>query len=183
MPHASASFARTVSTSPDELAPRFAVAERRLTARALDGWRQCPDQPVPGHDANSLMIVDPGGRAWLESIGPALATLVPLAPGQRVERAPGLIGELAAVCDLIAMQPMPVTFEANLATPAGQGVMLRGIALPIARRGQPVTRAQIICSWREILNRAATARLRRELGEALRMHRDTERPEPFPRRG
>lgn len=137
---------------------------------------------MPGYDDNSLVIVDPGGRAWVESIGPALAALVGLVPGQRVERAAGLLGELAAVGDLIALQPLPVSFEAHLTAVSDCGVMLRGIALPIARRGQPVGRAQIICSWREILNRAATARLRRELGEALRMHRGADRPDPFPRR-
>ena len=183
----SSSHARADALPPDEIAPRFALVERRLTAQALDCWLARPDRPVPGFSAHSLMVLDPGGRAWIETVGAALAAISGLVPGQRLERGPGLAGEFAAACDLLALQPMSVPFEAHLAPFNGPGIMLRGIALPIgtrpgSTRHGSVARAQIICNWREILNQAATLRLRRELCEALRLNQPLDRPDPFPRR-
>lgn len=153
-----------------DVPPVFVVAERRMTAQALDLWRSGGGQPVPGFDAHCLVVADPTGFAVIETVGPALAYTFGLAAGMSLDGATGLAAEIRAACDLVAIGCQPVPFEATLPAPQRAVILARGIALPIGVvDGSVPERVQIIVNWREVLDRAATTRLRRELGAALRI--------------
>ena len=151
-----------------ELPPRFTVIERRMSGRALDAWAACNHGIVAGFDDNSLVIRDPGERSTVETAGDAVIAIFGLAPGMLLNSRDALASELCAACDLIALRPLPVPFEASLLAPGRACILVRGIALPIAGARGAAERVQIVVSWREVLNRAATTRLKRELSAALR---------------
>lgn len=160
-----------------EMPPHFVVMERRLAGQALDRWHAGGRRMVAGFDDNSLVITDPAGLATIESVGAGITAAFRLAVGMRLDGRDGLAAEIRAACDLIAIDPRPLPFEASLAAPARALILMRGIALPIGAGlsapdpGQFPDRVQIIMNWREVLDRAATTRLRRELGAALRLVR------------
>ena len=59
--------------------------------------------------------------------------------------------------------------------------MVRGVALPLIA-GADAGKVQAIVNWRQVLDRAASRRLREELGMALTMVRGSRmqrRPDPF----
>lgn len=62
----------------------------------------------------------------------------------------------------------PIPFEASLSAAGGSLVLVRGIVLPLISPRHNIDTVQVVLSWREVLNRSATRRLRRELGDALR---------------
>ena len=167
----------------DVLASKFDLpagllkAEQRLAERALRQWIAAGKREVSGFDAHGLLIADPGGQAQILRIADGIAKVFGLAEGQMLALDPGLAphglgAELGAACDLVALGCRPIPFEASLGTPGHGLILARGIALPV-----PDDRVQVVMSWREVLNRSATARLRRELGQALqsvtgpRMHK------------
>jgi hypothetical protein len=169
-----------------DVPPHFVVMERRMAGQALDRWLEGGRGLVPGFDDNGLVIADRAGMACIESAGAAVTATFGLAAGMRLDGRDGLAAEVRAACDLIAIDPRPLPFEASLSAPGRALILLRGIALPIgagvspAERGQIPARVQIIVNWREVLNRAATTRLRRELGAALRLVRPIQtRTDPF----
>jgi hypothetical protein len=166
-----------------DVPPMFVVAERRMAGRAVDCWHAGGGGLLDGFAANSLVVVDPAGAAWISSVGDAIGRSFGLAAGMRLDGRAGLASELRAACALIAIDPQPVPFEASLPTPAGGVLLVRAVALPIdARPGHLPERVQIVVSWREVLNRAATTRLRRELGAELRLvSQDSTRIDPFSR--
>ena len=160
-----------------DLPPHFPMTERRLAALALAQWTQDRCRLVPGHDANSIVIAEPDGLPFVISVGDAVAATFALLPGDHLDAQGGLAAELRAACDLIAIDLKPVPFEANLAAPGRAGILTRGVALPIGPRMESV---QVILSWRELLDRSATRRLRREVGAALRhLPRKTPQIDPF----
>jgi hypothetical protein len=160
-----------------ELPPQFPVAERRLAGLALAQWRRDRHQPVAGYADNSILIAEPDGRPRVTVAGNAVAASFGLLPGAHLDAPGGLAAELRAACDLIAIDLMPVPFEANLPAPGGACILARGVALPIGPRMELV---QVILSWREVLDRSATRRLRREIGAALRHSpRKTMQIDPF----
>ncbi|MFZ4690212.1 MAG: hypothetical protein ACOYLS_13315 [Polymorphobacter sp.] len=150
-----------------DLPPRFVVVERRMAGQALDRWNAAGGGPVAGFESNSLLIADPAELARIEQAGAAITATFGLAAGMALDGRDGLAAELRAACDLIAIDPRPVPFEASLSAPGRALVLVRGIALPVD--GPGVDRVQIVMNWREVLNRTATARLRRDLGVALRL--------------
>lgn len=166
-----------------DVPPMFVVAERRMAGRAVDCWRAGGGGLVDGFAANSLVVVDPAGAAWISSVGDAIGRSFGLAAGMRLDGRAGLASELRAACALIAIDPQPVPFEASLHAPAGGVLLVRAVALPIdARSGSLPERVQIVVGWREVLNRTATTRLRRELGVELRLvSQDLTRIDPFSR--
>lgn len=160
-----------------DLPPHFPMAERRLSAQALAQWLQDRCRLVAGHEANSILIAEPDGLAVVTSAGEAVAATFGLVPGTALDGQGGLAAELRAACDLIAIDLKPVPFEANLPAPGRAGILTRGVALPIGPRMETV---QVILSWREMLDRSATRRLRREIGAALRhLPRKTSKIDPF----
>jgi hypothetical protein len=148
-----------------DLPPHFPVTERRLASRALAQWTTDRSRLVTGHDANSITIAEPDGHAVITSAGEAVTATFGLAAGVHLDGQGGLAAELRAACDLIAIDLRPVPFEANLAAPGRPCILARGVALPIGARMELV---QVILNWREVLDRSATRRLRREIGAALR---------------
>jgi hypothetical protein len=160
-----------------DLPPHFPMTERRLAALALAQWAEDRCRLVPAHDANSIVIGEPDGHAVITSAGSPITATFGLHPGMHLDGQGGLAAELRAACDLIAIDLKPVPFEANLAAPGRAGILARGVALPIGRRMESV---QVILSWRELLDRSATRRLRREVGAALRhLPRKTPQIDPF----
>ena len=148
-----------------DVPPRFGVIERRMSGLALDAWAMGGQRRVAGFDDNSLIITDPAGAAIIAAVGAPITATFGLAPGMMLAGHAGLGGECAAACDLIALRPLPVPFEASLAAPGSDCILVRGIALPLSDSDD----VQIVVNWREVLNRAATTRLRREFGAALRI--------------
>jgi hypothetical protein len=157
-----------------ELPPQFVIAERRMAGQAIDRWRLGGKTLVTGFDSHSLIITDPAGAPVIEYAGDAIGAAFALAAGMRLEGREGLVAEVRAACDLIALDPQPVPFELSLTTAAAL-ILARGVALPIgpglepAKPGQIPDRVQVVLNWREVLDRAATTRLRRELGASLRL--------------
>lgn len=147
-----------------DLPPGFALVERRRAGLAVAAWQAASRGWVPGFDEYSLTIVDPGGRAWLERVGLAITDSFGLIADTGLDRRDALTTELCAACDLIALQPAPLHFEAAFVSAQAASVLLRGVALPLADG----VRVQIVLSWREVLNCSATARLRRDFVAALR---------------
>jgi hypothetical protein len=158
-----------------ELPPQFVVTERRIAGQAIDRWRSGGKALVTGFDSHSLIVVDPAGMATIEYAGDAIAAAFGLGAGMRLDGRGGLAAEVLAACGLIAIDPQPVPFEFSLTTPASALVLGRGVALPIgadagvADAVQIPDCVQIVINWREMLDRPATTRLRRELGAALRL--------------
>lgn len=122
---------------------------------------------MPGDDDHSIVVDDPGGAAWLRLVGLAVTETFGLVADLPLERRDPSTAELSAACDLIALNPVPLHFEASLMAPGLACILLRGVALPI----DDGARVQIVLSWREVLNRASTARLQRDLTTALRISR------------
>ena len=150
-----------------ELPPRFALTERRRAGLALAAWLATGQQLVPGHDDHSVVVDVPGGAAWLRRVGLAVSDTFGLVADLPLERRDPFTAELCAACDLIALNPVPLHFEASLMAPGLACILVRGVALPI----DDGARAQIVLNWREVLNRATTARLQRDLTAALRISR------------
>lgn len=164
-----------------DVPPVFLVAERRMAGRALDLWRTGDGQRVSGFDAHCLVIADPAGLAVIETVGEALASAFGLAAGNALDGAIGLAAEIRAACALAATGCAPVSFEAALPAQGHGAILARGIALPIGvTAGDLPAHVQVIVNWREFLDRAATARLQRELGVVLRVvDRDPAKIDPF----
>ncbi|MBC7584673.1 MAG: hypothetical protein H7316_13065 [Tardiphaga sp.] len=150
-----------------DMPPRFPHVERRRAGAALAVWQAGGGALVPGHDDHSVVVGDPGGAAWLRRVGVAVTETFGIVADTALQRRDPITTELCAACDLIALNPVPLHFEASLMAPGLACVLLRGVALPIDD-GAVV---QIVLSWREVLNRAATARLERDLTTALRLSR------------
>jgi hypothetical protein len=167
-------------------------------------WLQHQRCAVPGFEAHSVIVADPGGTARIEMVAEDIADRFGLAEGQVLATiAPAersLAAELRAACDLVALTGRAVPLECSVAGDAlpttVQGVALpatvrggalptivRGVALPLdAGPGLPL-RVQVVMSWRQMLGRSARDRLRRELSDALmgRTGPTTNvRAEPFP---
>ncbi len=163
--------------------PHFAMHERRLTRRALERWLDTGRRAVAGVADRSLLIADPGGMARIETVGTSIAATFGLAAGMALDGRDGLAAELRAACDLIAIEGRPLPFEANLVAIGGGIVLVRGIALPLvpgASAAATSDQVQAIISWRHLLSRSAAARLRREVGAALRtLDRTGQHPDPF----
>ncbi len=186
--HVSAAAAPFWQVSREALAPAagcrpppLAGVERRLAALATEAWALSGGGYVAGFDVHSVLIADPSGCALVEEASDTIAACFGLVPGMTLARRGGLGGELAAACDLIALSPQPLPFETTALTAAGALLLVRGIALPIAA-GADRGKVQAILNWREVLDRAATRRLRHELGAALIMARAGDggiRPDPF----
>jgi hypothetical protein len=125
---------------------------------------------VSGFAENSMILSDIGGETRIDSICALVAASFDLAIGMALTGRPGMAAEITAACDLIALRPRPVPFEASLTAPGRALVLARGVALPLPLPQERVMaeRVQIVVNWREVLDRAATARLRREIGAALR---------------
>lgn len=146
--------------------------ERRLTGVARGLWQRSGGLQVAEFADNAIVIVDPAGKATIISAGAAIEATFGLAAGMRLDGLPGLAAELRAACDLIAFDLQPVPFEACLAAPGRACVLVRGVALPLSegRDADAIPHlVQILINWRELLDRAATTRLRREIGAALRV--------------
>lgn len=161
-----------------ELPPQITLIERRRAGMAEAAWNAAGRTWVPGFDTYSLIIADPGGETRLVRVGLAVTETFGLVADTALARGIPLNTELCAACDLVALESIPVHFEANLATPQAACILLRGVALPLADERH----VQIVLSWREVLNRTATARLRREFVAALRQSRSvSDDSDPFSR--
>ena len=150
-----------------ELPPQFALIERRRAGLAEAAWNAAGRGWVPGFDEYSLTVADPGGDTRLVRVGLAVTETFGLVADMVLARGNPLNTELCAACDLVALQAAPVHFEASLTTAQAACIVLRGVALPLADERH----VQIVLSWREVLNRTATARLRRDFVAALRQNR------------
>jgi hypothetical protein len=147
-----------------ELPPRIELVERRRAGLAEADWRGAGRGIAVGFDNYSVIVDDPGGLAQLRRVGQAVTDTFGLIAEVPLARHDAISTELCAACDLIALRPEPLHFEASLTAPGLACILLRGVALPVEND----TAVQIVLSWREVLNRAATLRLRRDLTAALR---------------
>jgi len=165
--------------------PRSVVVERRLTNRALIAWQTASDGNTgtalaPFFD-HSLVVRDPGGRAIIESVGGPLAARFGLMAGLPLLRDPGLGEELVGACELVALQPMPINFEASVLDPLGAQILVRALALPLPEADDPAALVQVVMSWREVLSNSAARRLQAELAAAFADVRPrTSGADPFP---
>ncbi len=174
-----------------DLPTSFLREEKRLAGRALRAWQLSQRAAVPGFESASLTIAEPGGRAIILTIAAEVAAAFQLHTGQYLSDKPEsaskfpdqtIAAELRAACDLVALRGRPIPFEASLAATNRGMLLVRGIALPLIGAAHAIDQAQIVISWREVLSRSASDRLRRELGEALRAVTSTPMisTDPFP---
>ncbi|TRW14965.1 hypothetical protein [Glacieibacterium frigidum] len=144
-----------------------AGSERRLTARAAlrrGGSHEYRDNALTlGFGVEGVHVV---------TVGDAVAAAFGLAPGPLRRGDDDLAGRLHDACAACVASGAVVGFEAALRTPASACVLLRGVLLPI--RGG----AEAVLSWKEVLGREATARLRGELRAAM-VPPPGPRPDPF----
>jgi hypothetical protein len=171
----------------EDQVPRSVVVERRLTNRALAAWQGAPEDNIAAALApffdHSIVVRDPAGRAIIESVGGPVSARFGLVAGLALLRDPGLPEELVAACELVALQPMPIPFEASVNDPMGAQMLVRGLALPLPESGDPAALVQIVLSWREVLSKSAAKRLRAELASAFaEVKRLPPVADPFPRR-
>lgn len=155
----------TLADPAFELPPPLPLNERRRAGEARAAWQASGGALVCGHDDYSVIVADPGGTAWLRRVGRAVEASFGIVANASLSRRDAITAELCAACDLVALNPLPLHFEATL--PGLACILLRGVALPIDCGAS----VQIVLSWREILNDAATARLERDLTAALRFCR------------
>lgn len=146
-----------------DLPPRILLGERRRAGLAEAAWHATDHRLVEGFDDYAVIVDDPGGFAALRRVGQAVTDTFGLVADMPLSRRDPINIELSAACDLIALRPAPLHFEASLMAPKLACILLRGVALPI----DDDQAVQIVLSWREVLNRAASARLRREFTAAL----------------
>ncbi len=163
------------------------AVERRLTNRALRAWQEAGANGTEAALApffdHSVLVRDPAGRAIIEAVGGPVAARFGLVAGLPLLRDPGLSEELVAASELVALQPMPIPFEANVNDPLGAQILVRGLALPIADETDPAAMVQVVLSWRELLTNSAAQRLRAELAASLaEISPIKPAGEPFPRR-
>lgn len=151
-----------------DLPPRIFAGERRRAGLVETAWLTANRQLVAGFDEFSVIVDDPGGATLLRRVGQAVADSFGLVADMPLTRHDAINVELSAACDLVALQARPVHFETSLMAPQSVCILMRGIALPI----ENVRAVQIVLSWREVLNRAAAAQLRRDLTDALRISRE-----------
>jgi len=154
-----------------EMPPRLALIERRRAMLAEAAWTAAGRALVPGFDEDSLVVSDPGGAARLVRVGLSASESFGLLTESVLARTDPFATELCAACDLVAIDPVAVHFEASVATASAACVLVRGVALPLAA-GDTV---QIVLSWRGVLNRKATARSERDFVAALRQNRSISR--------
>ena len=154
-----------VVESAFDLPPRFALVERRRAGMAEGDWRRAGRAMVAGFENHSVIVDDPGGTGRLRRVGLAVTDTFGLFADMTLTRHDAIGAELCAACDLIALRPEPLHFEASLMAPRLACILVRGVALPI----EDDLAVQIILSWREVLDRAATARLRCDLTTVLRL--------------
>ena len=154
----------SVVESAFDLPPQFQLVERRRAAMAAADWHRAGRAMVGGFENYSMIVDDPGGAARLRQVGQAVSDSFGLFADMVLTRSDAIGAELCAACDLVALRPRPLHFEASLMAPRVACILLRGVALPI----EGDAAVQIVLSWREVLDRAATARLRRDLTMALR---------------
>ena len=140
-----------------ELPPRLSARpERRLTSRAVADYglaREFRD--------NALRLVFAGERVEVVVVGGAVAANFGIAIGPLVRGDDDLGARLSDACAALRAAGAVVGFEAALRTPLSACVLMRGVLLP-TRDG-----AEAVLSWKEVLGRDATARLRAELLDAL----------------
>lgn len=153
-----------------DVPPRFGVADRRMAGMAIAAWQAGGRVRVAGFEHNSMTVTQVDGVPIMTACADTIAAAFGMAPGMALTKRIGLVAELVAACDLIMLRSEPVPFEASLAAPGRALLLARGVALPLldtcdnaCENGE----IQIIISWREVLDRAATTRLRREIGIAL----------------
>ena len=153
-----------------ELPPQFAVVDRRMAWPARDLWRQSGGRRLAEFADHALVVADPAGSAIIVSVGAAIEAIFGLSAELRLDGLTGLAPEVRAACDLIVFDPQPVPFEASFSAPGWACMLVRGVALPLSDEldagGIPL-RVQIFINWRELLDRVATTRTRREIGAAL----------------
>lgn len=154
-----------------EMPPRIVLIERRRARLAEAAWTAAGRALVPGFDDDSLVVSDPGGTARLVRVGLSVGESFGLVTETFLASTDPFATELCAACDLVAIDPVPVHFEASVATASAACVLVRGVALPLAAGDQ----VQIVLSWREVLNCKATARLERDFVAALRQNRSISR--------
>ena len=154
--------------------PQFAVIDRRMAGAARDLWQQSGGMHVDAFADQALVIADPAGAAIIIDAGIAIEAVFGLSAGMQLDGLTGLAAEVRAACDLIVFDPRPVPFEASIAGVERACILVRGIALPLSHaldKSKIPHKVQVILNWRELLDRSATTRLRREIGDALRLSR------------
>jgi hypothetical protein len=154
-----------------EMPPRLALIERRRVVLAEAAWTAAGRALVPGFDNDNLVVSDPGGAARLVRVGLSVSKNIGLVTESFLASTDPFATELCALCDLVAIDPIAVHFEASLATANAACVLVRGVALPLAA----VDTVQIVLSWREVLNRTEIAPLERDFVSALRQNRSISR--------
>lgn len=132
-------------------------AERRLTMR-LAGF----GAPTPHEFCDTAVTLAFDGEAVaVVAVGETVAAAFGLRPGPLDDRGEGLAARLHAACAALRVAHAVVAFEAAVPASAAACVLLRGVVLP-TQDG-----AEAVLSWKEVLDRDATARLRAELLRAL----------------
>ncbi len=145
-----------------EAPPRLAVRpERRLTAYAEAAFHL----GAGGHEFrdNAVTLAQAaGGSAMVVATSRSVTRAFGLVPGPLAGPPDSLAATLSDVLARAEASAAVTPFEAAVAAPGAACLLLRGVLLPTA------TGADIVLSWKQVLDNDATARLRAELLRELR---------------
>ena len=132
-------------------------AERRLTMRlaSLRG------PSLHEFRDTAVTLAFDGEAVTVVAVGAAVAASFALDAGPLDAARDGLAARLHAACAALRVAKAVVAFEAAVPAASAVCVLLRGVLLP-TQGG-----AEAVLSWKEVLGRDATARLRVELQRAL----------------
>lgn len=123
----------------EERVLRSFLMERRLINRALVALQAAPDGGIAPAVApvidNSIIVRDPAGRAMIECVAGPASACFGLVAGLALLRDPGLSEELMTACELVALQPREIQFEADMNAPIGAQILLRGLTPPLLEAG------------------------------------------------
>lgn len=150
-------------------APPFVAGsnERRLTGRVAMRHGELHESR-----GNALTLRFGPADVRVTRVGACVAAAFGMAPGPLVQGSDDLATRLREASAACAASGAVIGFEAALRTPLSACVLLRGVLLPV--RGG----AEAVLSWKEVLGREASARLRAELRAAM-APRPPARVDPF----
>ncbi|TFU03129.1 hypothetical protein EUV02_08005 [Polymorphobacter arshaanensis] len=157
--------------------------DRRMAQRAEAQWRlaRAPHATMPGHHdmatgaagafAEHALLLDlrRGDRVDVLFAGAAVTAAFGITPGYLASSCDGgLAALLLDSCELMRLWRAVVPVDAALAGSTSACLLTRGVLLPLADDAGGLGYVHGVLNWKQLLDRAASESLRREVNFALR---------------
>jgi hypothetical protein len=157
--------------------------DRRMAQRAEAQWRaaQLPHAAMPGHRAMAtgaagafaghalLLDLRRGDRVDVLFAGAAVTAAFGIGPGYLASDGDGgLAALLLDGCELMRLWQAIVPVDAAVAGSTSACLLTRGVLLPLADDAGALAYVHGVFNWKQLLDRAASENLRREVNAVLR---------------